>query len=1009
MNNPLTYFYDIESLDNAFTLCNYKAQDNIIDVFCLVDDNNLLNLFTFEHELRKRILEKNKNFNGTIKFYNLQDESANRYLAETFGLSDAYLVNNPNDISSYPSEFRPVCDTDPYYDNTKHPYLMGYNSYNYDTTMLALYLYEVFQIKETKDNKSKSTYTTNFEPITAHAMREYNNQLFQPKFKDSMPSRLAFTYDYSSNNWVGPNYSDRKYKIRKSMLMSGRHLDVARLNEKQQKVGLKRLLGMLGYQILESDKLTQGADHIDNIDQLLDLIAYNVSDVVNLELLFKHRAYFSQFSLKKGLLERYPELIYDRIQGEYKPDIRPEKVRRDRLMIDSSSAQLATKSLCPYDHLTDIPAVSFMYPSEIKAKELGIERKNILDESKKFFYENFNQPELRAKFDTIYNFYKSIEGKNFNESNNYNEDYFGTPEYQEPNDLSKLPKQDMCMFYYKQDGSPSTCFVTFSTGGIHGAEYNNDLYRHHMKLFEKELSYFEFVKKEYPDPVALRAAKKVTIPDGTEFSYTHFLKTGASLKHAEYKDIESKRPQLFVTGKNGIVKLNNKYTYTSADPANHEDFTSYYPNMLRMLSAFYNEGLGYDRYAEIFDDKQKYGKLMKDKSLSEEDRAYYNVLREGTKLILNSASGAGDATFESNIRMNNMIISMRIIGQLFSWRIGQAQTLKGAKITSTNTDGLYSVLESTVNDIILAQESADIGVEIEPEPMYLISKDSNNRIEATDDLSKILGASGGTLACRKGPVPTKSLAHPAIIDWALTEYLVAVSSGVKNLSLSSPFDDDLGREILDKAQKEFEPVKYLNMFQNVIASSNGSMTYIFGTNDIDPDIPVIMQHYNRVFIMKDDTPPANNILHLHAAVAKKLTPATIKKRATNHERAQQHDNLALQVLSANGVHIKDIPDDKEATIKKLTGIDESWYMYIENRNLEELSDKEIDFIISNIDYEKYLQLLHESFEKNWRNIIPDDLYDMLTNGCTVNLDINNETKTVTITDEAIIRQIYESI
>lgn len=1009
MNNPLTYFYDIESLDNAFTLCNYKAQDNIIDVFCLVDDNNLLNLFTFEHELRKRILEKNKNFNGTIKFYNLQDESANRYLAKTFGLSDAYLVNNPNDISSYPSEFRPVCDTDPYYDNTKHPYLMGYNSYNYDTTMLALYLYEVFQIKETKNNKSKSTYTTNFEPITAHAMREYNNQLFQPKFKDSMPSRLAFTYDYSSNNWVGPNYSDRKYKIRKSMLMSGRHLDVARLNEKQQKVGLKRLLGMLGYQILESDKLTQGADHIDNIDQLLDLIAYNVSDVVNLELLFKHRAYFSQFSLKKGLLERYPELIYNRIQGEYKPDIRPEKVRRDRLMIDSSSAQLATKSLCPYDHLTDIPAVSFMYPSEIKAKELGIERKNILDESKKFFYKNFNQPELRAKFDTIYNFYKSIEGKNFNESNNYYEDYFGTPEYQEPNDLSKLPKQDMCMFYYKQDGSPSTCFVTFSTGGIHGAEYNNDLYKHHMKLFEKELSYFEFVKKEYPDPVALRAAKKVTMPDGTEFSYTHFLKTGASLKHAEYKDIKSKRPQLFVTGKNGIVKLNNKYTYTSADPSNHEDFTSYYPNLLRMLSAFYNEGLGYDRYAEIFDDKQKYGKLMKDKSLSEEDRAYYNVLREGTKLILNSASGAGDATFESNIRMNNMIISMRIIGQLFSWRIGQAQTLKGAKITSTNTDGLYSVLESTVNDIILAQESADIGVEIEPEPMYLISKDSNNRIEATDDLSKILGASGGTLACRKGPVPTKSLAHPAIIDWALTEYLVAVSSGVKNLSLSSPFDDDLGREILDKAQKEFKPVKYLNMFQNVIASSNGSMTYIFGTNDIDPDIPVIMQHYNRVFIMKDDTPPANNTLHLHAAVAKKLTPATIKKRATNHERAQQHDNLALQVLSANGVHIKDIPDDKEATIKKLTGIDESWYMYIENHNLEELSDKEIDFIISNIDYEKYLQLLHESFEKNWRNIIPDDLYDMLTNGCTVNLDINNETKTVTITDEAIIRQIYESI
>ena len=36
--------------------------------------------------------------------------------------------------------------------------------------------------------------------------------------------------------------------------------------------------------------------------------------------------------------------------------------------------------------------------------------------------------------------------------------------------------------------------------------------------------------------------------------------------------------------------------------------------MLRMLKAFYNLGLGYDRYAEIFDNKQNYGFLMKPKN-----------------------------------------------------------------------------------------------------------------------------------------------------------------------------------------------------------------------------------------------------------------------------------------------------------------------------------------------------------------------------------------------------------
>ena len=42
--------------------------------------------------------------------------------------------------------------------------------------------------------------------------------------------------------------------------------------------------------------------------------------------------------------------------------------------------------------------------------------------------------------------------------------------------------------------------------------------------------------------------------------------------------------------KNGSFSLDARYTYTSFDLTNHEDFTSYYPNMLRMMDAFFNEG-----------------------------------------------------------------------------------------------------------------------------------------------------------------------------------------------------------------------------------------------------------------------------------------------------------------------------------------------------------------------------------------------------------------------------------
>lgn len=986
-----------------FTVCNFKEKENAVEVFCLSDDDSLIgnDWIKFVCDLKSRIYEKNKNFKGIIRVYNLKTEHANDRLAKTFGVSNAYMVNDDTDKGTYPETYRPVCDTDKNYNSELHPYLMGYNSYNYDTTMLALYLEDALSYKAVPiTSYTKEAGNQTFEPVKASIMRKYNDELFSEKFKEAMASRVAYTHD--GRKWIGPDYTLNTYKIRKNMIMSGRHIDVARLNEKQQKVGLKRLLGMLGYQILESDKLAQSKDIIETTSELFDLIAYNVSDCVNLKELFYHPTYFGQFTLKKGLLESYPELIYAKKADKYAPDKRPSRVRRDRLTIDSSSAQFSTKSLCPYGHLKDIETVSFNYPSEQKAKEEGIPRVNVLEESKKFFEKNFSQyPELMAKFDTIYRYYKSIEGKNFNDSNFYKSDY---PKRKgKVHSLSELPKENTCMFYYNKDGSSSSCFVTFSTGGIHGAEYNKDLFEADCKAYEKELAKFKFVMDKYPDPTDLRKAKKVELPDGEEVSYTKFLKAGATLKKAQYKDIESKKPLLFREDNQGRWKINPKYVYSSAALTNHEDFTSYYPNMLRMMSAFYNKDLGYDRYAEIFDNKQKYGKLMKDPNITKEQREYYNILRNGTKLILNSASGAADANFESSIRVNNQIISMRIIGQLFSWRIGQAQTLEGARIISTNTDGLYSVLEKTLNNEILDRESKSIGVEIEPEPCYLISKDSNNRVEITPDFSKVISASGGTLSCRKGPNPSQSLAHPAIIDWALTEYLIKASSS-PDMSLANHFNMDVGREIINRAKTTFEPVKFLNMFQNVIASSIGSMNYIFGTTDDKPNEPIIMQHYNRVFIMKPKTPGS---LHLHAANGKKLTPATKAKRMRNNERMQQHDDTARMVLLANGVKIKDLGNEKEAVVKKVTNIDDEWYILIENRNLWELTDDERQFIIDNLDYDIYLKTLAEGFTRNWQNSIPSDIEPFIDNGCDVCLSDENNSVKFNITNIKTLRKVYK--
>lgn len=963
-------YYDVEALQNVFSIYNYREKENILDIYLLCDNRELYQYSEFLSQMAEKIYEKNRNFNGQIVFYDLSTPQANEHMAMMFGVSDAYLVNDPNCSSTFPDWFRPTCDTDQNYNENEHPYIFSYDGYNYDSTMLAIYFNQVYP-------NMKNTPSGTFVPISAQFMRAYNDVLFG-RFKPNMPDVLLYTYDGVRKQWSNrPNYNDRRNRIRKNMLLSGRHLDVARLNEKQQKVSLKRILGTLGYQILESDKLDRKKKHIDTTDELLELIAYDVSVVVNMKELMHDEFYQAQFKLKKGQLEKYPELIYEKQQNAYKPDINPAKVRRDRLTIDSSSAQFSAKLLCPYGHLTDIPAVSFMYPSESKAKELGIQRINVLDETKKFFYEKFPQTEIRAKFDKIYDYYKSIEGKNFNASQNYANDYGSTGLYQAPMSLKSLPKPILGIPYYNADGTPSRAFVNFSVGGIHGAEYNKQLYDNDMRAYEQDIADMEYVKSQYSSALDLKNAdvKNIVFPDGRTRPVKEFLTAKSTKVVAEYKDFTKDEPKLFLIDKKG-TKLNPKYAFTSSDPSNHEDFKAYYPILLQMLSAFYNDELGYDRYAEMFDNREKYSALMKDMSLSEEERNMYAILREGAKLIINSASGAADVNYESNIRMNNMIISMRIIGQLFSYRIGQAQTYEGAKITSTNTDGLYSVMDSELNNQILKREAQNIGVQIEPDPIWLISKDSNNRIEIElhkDENgkfvimgSKVMGASGGTVGCRKGPVPTKALSQPAIIDWALTEYLIVAARGYKGLSLDGDFNDDIGRSILRSAEKKFETVQWLKMFQNMLASSVDSMNYIFGIKDGN-DTPIIMQHYNRAFIMKENTP---GTLHLQAANARKIPESTIRKRNKNNERTRQHDPYALNILAGYGVPETEIPVENEAIIKKINNIEYTWCMYIQNADLYRMSEKEIAFIMENIDYEKYLSLLRDSYEKNWRNNVP---------------------------------------
>jgi len=90
-------FYDIESLNNIFSLCNYKYNDNVIDVYIMADDRldtqgDSFGRFAITEPITKLITKiiysKNKNFDGSVRFYDLHQLDANLHLINDFGAKD---------------------------------------------------------------------------------------------------------------------------------------------------------------------------------------------------------------------------------------------------------------------------------------------------------------------------------------------------------------------------------------------------------------------------------------------------------------------------------------------------------------------------------------------------------------------------------------------------------------------------------------------------------------------------------------------------------------------------------------------------------------------------------------------------------------------------------------------------------------------------------------------------------------------------------------------------------
>lgn len=883
MQDTYMLYYDVESLNNLYTVSIYDPKFRNLALYYLFDDKEIKAQIDID-EARRRILAGNPFINrgpnsenniepASIRILDLEDDRNHRLLCYQLGLGMRDDVNkrDASDLPMNPAEpIRPLskrlvsysflADTHVQYDPQKNWTVVGYNSSEYDSSIMAKYFYdsESQARKQSIEEEQNSQIRKQIErgnplagpemvwdydsepdyvPTNAASLRKYNDQLF------NYEGRMSFMEDRDGD--IG--------KVRLNMLNSGRHLDIALLNEKMKFVKLKRLCGMLGFQILESEKLSGPNATIESIDEFYDLLTYNASDTINLYRLAFHPVYANAFNQKAALIHQYPESVFFNeerggFSGEEKPVIASDNVNPWRLKPDSTSAQIVAKFVAPYKSLKDIDVVSFMYPSPRVVKmyqEQGrnIEQFNVRDRVLSIFKSHVSDPEAVARVEEALGYYAQIEGKNFNANESHisslNKKYSPTQLKGMLNEgeaftFADIPKPRLNIPYYTLDGTPTDCYVTFSTGGIHGAQVNSPLLESKRQEIQRANDLLERVKKEFPDATEMRmmcgrqqifnedgselldakgkpvltktlyvlddngeplldkhgapvkrSTNFIRLSDGTFVRHADVLKTGSTIKNGcDYRDPMDLDAIKVMPEKDGTNIINPKFTYTSIGLMNHQDFTSYYPSMLTNMDAFYNPALGSDRYNGAYDEKNRLGVLKKKAGANGDMAAFadFDLQQKNMKLILNSASGAADSQTGKKIRLNNTIVSMRLIGQMFTWILAQLEVFKGASMPSTNTDGIYAKIDMDLCEQTLEEVRDLILVEIEPEELLLVSKDSNNRLEMflkkdadmsylTMDSIKTIGASGSTLACHSGPSPLYSLAHPAVIDYMTMQYL----------------------------------------------------------------------------------------------------------------------------------------------------------------------------------------------------------------------------------------------
>lgn len=402
------------------------------------------------------------------------------------------------------------------------------------------------------------------------------------------------------------------------------------------------------------------------------------------------------------------------------------------------------------------------------------------------------------------------------------------------------------------------------------------------------------------------------------------------------------------------TKSMKTYTTTFYDfDVIHMDISSYYPTLISILKTLQTKD-GNDLYKGLLEERIELKNSLPGDMATWDDNDYANeAMQVANKLLLNAASGAADASYDNNIRVNNKAYRMRIAGQLILFALCLDIVAEGGIPNSINTDGVYvhnMAVESA--DGIIQDWASKFKLEADTEFIDLFaSKDSNNRIEYyKSDKGESIIASGGTVGNWQGTTLTGNLNKPPIVDRTLTDYLIRHDEPLVT------FDETYVRDYIttfiddyvEKGQDDPKAHEALfNFFQLPLVSNESKNRYVVYQDNKGK------WHYfnniNRTFLTTKDT---NGQYETYQA-----TMVVINKTA----KKDQPEAVAI-AEEANIIKKSDYEDEDDVHIKtnKVSGVDTDQWFVIQNQ-----STAQIDWeLVNHLDIDAYVALVQAQW-KNW--------------------------------------------